>query len=294
MVVFCLLGAVGFPAQAQTDTYIRDTETGEEVVRVDGYIPQGGVSGAVRSTLSGQGRDGGPPAGAPPGTGYPDGSIPEDQEVAILVKEGTVVYCAMSRQLLHYNVQWKQVPRAVAESGRYFDDGTNGDEVAYDGVPSRIVVVDDRYIGPEAWKNKLRLEAWVRQMGFPTRLEKFGYSNAKLKEGEMHPHSPLAFYSVPAVALDEQSEVSKLQDEKSRLEAYRTIVIDSFLAEYEGYEYYPDYTKPPKSGDRLSAADGGQTQFQLSRTQPSRGSDQIWRAYEDGRQTMRAGTAGSR
>lgn len=280
------LSAVG----QSTDTRITDTETGEEVINVDGYIPKDrSVGQTVTETVRGDDprASGRAPSGYPEGSGYPGGEG-EQQNVMVWVKEGKIVKCAYSRALLHYNVAWNNMPREVAESGKYYDDGTHGDEVAYDGIPSNIEIVDDRYIHPECWKNKLRLEAWMNLMAFPPTFERLGFDPKVLRDGELHPAAPLSFFSVGAAALQEESQVAQHGDQMEQLNAYVTLIKDWIDSQYAGYEWYPDYTAdqviiPGQAGSR------GQTQFQDERFERSEyAHGDIWRGRDEGRQTMSA------
>lgn len=71
----------------------------------------------------------------------------------VIVKEGEAIYCAVYGDLIDYKVYPKPVS-ADEVSGNYFDDGTHGDEVAYDGIPSNITENRDTYLGPFAIKYK--------------------------------------------------------------------------------------------------------------------------------------------
>jgi len=75
----------------------------------------------------------------------------------VIVKEGEAIYCAVYGDLIDYRVYAKQVP--VDEvAGNYYDDGTHGDEVPFDGVPSNIEEIRDKYLGPFAIRYKKMLE----------------------------------------------------------------------------------------------------------------------------------------
>ncbi|MFH1741340.1 MAG: hypothetical protein ABIH23_20240 [bacterium] len=71
----------------------------------------------------------------------------------VTVKEGEAVYCAVFGDLIDYRVYPRQVPLDEI-AGNYYDDGTHGDEVAFDGVPSNIEEDRDTYLGPFAIKYK--------------------------------------------------------------------------------------------------------------------------------------------
>ncbi len=71
----------------------------------------------------------------------------------VVVKEGEAVYCAVYGDLIDYRVYTRYVPLDEV-AGSFFDDGTHGDEVPGDGLPSNIVEHRDTYLGPFAIKYK--------------------------------------------------------------------------------------------------------------------------------------------
>lgn len=78
----------------------------------------------------------------------------------VYVREGEAIYCAVYGDLIDYNVYPKAVPMDEIE-GNYYDDGTHGDEVPYDGIPSNIIENRDTYLGPFAIKYKNMLKKAV-------------------------------------------------------------------------------------------------------------------------------------
>lgn len=313
---------IGSPVQSQvpaggagTGVRITDQEAGgQEVVNVPGYIPQGGVTGAVRTRLSG---------GTPEGrSGYPEGEVPEEQEVLVWVKEGKVVYCSYCRQLLHYDVQFKQVRRQ--EVSRYYDDGrTHNDEVANDGVPSNIEIVDSKYICEYCYSYAKSLRGLASTMSYPGPmldksqagvdkvLRKQGYRGPSIRRyeqrlrdgGQVHPLAPLAFYSIGATSLNDKSEVTPQGEEETRLRADISVITEGFVAPYQHAledplnSVYLDYTKERKTAAPPPTGLLGQDQFQSSRFQYGertpygvpRPDEGILRGYQDGMNTIRRG-----
>jgi hypothetical protein len=80
---------------------------------------------------------------------------------AVTVKYGEKIYDALYKDLIRYNVFYIQVsPDSVGVD--YFDDGTHGDEVAYDGIPSLITIREDEFFGPFTIIYKKRLEKAIK------------------------------------------------------------------------------------------------------------------------------------
>jgi len=75
----------------------------------------------------------------------------------VYVREGEAVYCAVYGSLIDYQVYTRAIP-ADDVAGQYYDDGTHGDEVAWDGLPSNIEENRDTYLGPFAirYKNMIK------------------------------------------------------------------------------------------------------------------------------------------
>ena len=131
---------------------------------------------------------------------------------AVLVRYGEKVYDAVFGDLVDYKVYFIQVP-ADTIGVHYYDDGTHGDEVGYDGIPSNITIIRDTYIGPFTIKYKKQLK------------------KALEVATEMGTHE---FFSLVVTAESPDSSVvkdSNFQNQYSDvLEAMRTQ-----LAQYEGY-----------------------------------------------------------
>jgi len=150
---------------------------------------------------------------------------------AVTVKYGEKVYDAVFGDLIDYKVYFISV-MADSIGVDYFDDGSHGDEVAYDGMPSLIMENDDTYLGPFSIKYKKQLEKALEH------AEKLG---------------ALKFYNLQIVSEMETSKVTRLTDYQTRLgdvlEGLRARV-----AQFEGY----DDTKYIKSIDPslFEAAEG--------------------------------------
>ncbi len=139
--------------------------------------------------------------------GGPDGGLG-----SVTVKYGEKIYCAMFGDLIDYKVYYIQVP-ADAIGVHYFDDGSMGDEVPYDGLPSNINVIRDQYLGPFAIKYK----DWI--------------SKAIDKAEEM---GALSFYNLGVATEDPESKVTSLEDWRGSLEN-QLVDVRATLAQFEGY-----------------------------------------------------------
>lgn len=94
------------------------------------------------------------------GGGFGGGGFGGNQGL-VMVKYGEKVYDALYKDLVRYNVYYIQVPPDTV-GVHYFDDGTHGDEVAYDGVPSLITVREDEFFGPFTIIYKKRIENAIK------------------------------------------------------------------------------------------------------------------------------------
>lgn len=104
----------------------------------------------------------------------------------VTVKYGEKIYDALYKDLVRYNVYYIQVPPDHIGVD-YFDDGTHGDEVAYDGIPSLITIREDEFFGPFTIIYKKRIEKAIEvaeKMGPTTFFNTFASSEkpgSKLK-----------------------------------------------------------------------------------------------------------------
>ncbi|MBI1390944.1 MAG: hypothetical protein GC154_21140 [bacterium] len=201
------------------------------------------------------------------GFGYGGGFGGEQGPGVVTVKYGEKVYDAVFGDLVDYKVYYIQVP-ADTVGVHYFDDGTNGDEVAYDGMPSYIIINRDSYLGPFSIKYK----KWL--------------SKAVEKAEDM---GALDFYNLGVVTDDPESKVTQLSDWRQSLQNH-LLDVRATLAQFEGYDdtkyikavdptllesqegfggvgagigpggILPDLPPPPglpKPGDRLNPDEGG-------------------------------------
>jgi len=130
----------------------------------------------------------------------------------VVVKYGEKIYDAVFGDLVDYKLQYIQVP-ADQIGVNYFDDGTHGDEVAYDGIPSLIIINRDTYLGPFSIRYKIELQKILEI------AEKMG---------------PIEFYRLGIVTEDKESKVAKISDWNQNLKG----VLDDLrarLAQFQGY-----------------------------------------------------------
>ncbi|MDP8245059.1 MAG: hypothetical protein P9L94_13330 [Candidatus Hinthialibacter antarcticus] len=168
---------------------------------------QYGMGGMGGMGMGGMGYGGGGFGGG----GFGGGGI--DGPGAVTVKYGEKIYCAMFGDLIDYKVYYIQVP-ADAIGVHYFDDGTMGDEVSYDGMPSNINVIRDQYLGPFAIKYK----HWI--------------SKAVDKAEDM---GALSFYNLGVATDDPESKVASLEDWRGTLEN-QLVDVRATVAQFEGYD----------------------------------------------------------
>ncbi|MEW6238939.1 MAG: hypothetical protein AB1656_26445 [Candidatus Omnitrophota bacterium] len=130
------------------------------------------------------------------------------------VKYGEKVYDAVFGDLLEYKVYYIQV-LADSVGKDYYDDGTHGDEVAFDGMPSLIYITRDSYLGPFSIKYKHQLENMLKQ------TQEMG---------------PLLFYNLNVATKDPESKVEKIKDRNKQMESEVLEFIKGQLAQFEGYD----------------------------------------------------------
>lgn len=141
------------------------------------------------------------------------GGGPDGPAQGATVKYGEKIYCAVFGDLIDYKVYYIQVP-ATAIGVHYFDDGTMGDEVPYDGMFSNITINRDQYLGPFAIKYKNWLNKAVEK------AEEMGALN---------------FYNLGVVTEDPESEVTQLSEWRGSLDN-QLIDVRATLAQFEGYD----------------------------------------------------------
>jgi len=191
----------------------------------------------------------------------------QQEEIRILIKEGSKVYCAWSNQLLHNDVTFQEVPPEQAQN--YYDDGTHHDEIPFDGLPSRVYINNAEYLSPYAIAIKEKLirlkekvllledsidpgmQEWLdtqQELRVARKLKENSYERSESKPAmwnEMGLWDPLRFYAgLQVVSLDRKTElpkfVEKLRDQTVFMQVFDENVIDRF----RGYEYYPDEENP--------------------------------------------------
>lgn len=131
----------------------------------------------------------------------------------VTVKYGQKIYDAVFGDLVEYRAFFIPVPADLI-GVEYFDDGTHGDEVAFDGLPSRIHINRDTYLGPFS----IRYKRWLRQA---------------LRSAEEI--NVVDFYGLRAVSDDPDSRVPQLEDWSQQLES-RLDEMRATLAQFEGYD----------------------------------------------------------
>ena len=132
----------------------------------------------------------------------------------VTVKYGEKVYDAVFGDLIDYKVYFIQVPSDTI-GVHYFDDGTHGDEVAFDGMPSNITINRDTYLGPFAIRYKKMLK------------------NAMIQAKEM---GALNFYELNVATENPDSIVTKLPEWEKQLQTEVLDVIASRLSQFEGFD----------------------------------------------------------
>lgn len=134
----------------------------------------------------------------------------------VVVKYGEKVYDAVFGDLIDYKVYY--IPMGADQIGvHYHDDGTHGDEVAYDGMPSLITINRDTYLGPFSIKYKRQLKKALEH------AEKMG---------------ALKFYNLNVATDMPESSVTDLNDWQTRLGG----VLDDLRAIITQFEGYDDQT----------------------------------------------------
>ncbi|MBN2326661.1 MAG: hypothetical protein JXR73_05855 [Candidatus Omnitrophica bacterium] len=132
----------------------------------------------------------------------------------VTVKYGEKVYDAIFGDLVEARILYVQVP-ADAIGVHYFDDGTHGDEVPFDGMPSNIIENRDTYLGPFAIKYKNMLEKAyeaVQDMG------------------------ALRFYNLSVATDDETSQVAYMGDWKRRMDEFLDGSVVTRIEQFKGYD----------------------------------------------------------
>lgn len=133
---------------------------------------------------------------------------------SVTVKYGEKIYDAVFGDLVDYKVYFIQVPGDTI-GVHYFDDGTHGDEVPFDGMPSNITINRDTYLGPFAIRYKTILK------------------NAMEQAKEM---GALEFYKLNVATENPDSIVTKLPDWEKQMKAEVLDTITARLNQFEGLD----------------------------------------------------------
>lgn len=174
--------------------------------------------------------------------GYGGGGASMQGPGSVMVKYGEKVYDAVFGDLVDYRVYY--LPMTADQIGvNYFDDGTHGDEVAYDGIPSNIIINKDTYLGPFSIKYKRQLEqalVQAREMG------------------------AFEFYGLRVATNEPQSMVTKIPSWENQFQGVLE-ELQSQLSQFQGYdeETYVKVVDPSlfESLEGFGATEGGYGQF---------------------------------
>jgi len=174
------------------------------------YGPMGG--GGMGGGMGGRGMGGMGMGGMGMGGGF--SGMDGGQMSSVTVKYGEKVYDAVFGDLVEARLYFIQVP-TDAIGVHYFDDGTHGDEVPFDGMPSLIIENKDTYLGPFAIKYKRLLQ------------------NALDAAEDM---GAIEFYNLSVATRNPKSKVHKLGQWESAMSEFLDDRITSRLSQFEGYD----------------------------------------------------------
>jgi hypothetical protein len=132
-----------------------------------------------------------PAEGAPPGEGGQPGQPPQPEgpERPITTKLGwqkkgaSRIYDAVDGRMIVNDVIVQPFRDSRREAARRYDNGTHGDEVPRDGVPSRVLVNSTDYMGPRTAANYDELKGVMFAIG-------------------THTDGPQRFFDQPMISLD--------------------------------------------------------------------------------------------
>ncbi len=109
------------------------------------------------------------------GTSRPSGSgsssSSEEAEVLVTIKEGwrqtgaSRIYDAVDGRMITNDVTVRPFRQKKEDALKMFDDGSHGDEVPYDGIPSRVLVNSTDFIGPRTAANYDELKGLLFTIG---------------------------------------------------------------------------------------------------------------------------------
>lgn len=109
--------------------------------------------------------------GTPPPSGGGGSGSTEEAEVLITIKEGwrqtgaSRIYDAVDGRMITNDVTVRPFRQNKEASLKMFDDGTHGDEVPFDGIPSRVLVNSTDFIGPRTAANYDELKGLLFTIG---------------------------------------------------------------------------------------------------------------------------------
>lgn len=159
----------------------------------------------------------------------------EEEQIRILIKQGTKIFCAWSNQLIHNDVVFKEV--TPEEASQFYDDGTHNDEVPFDGLPSNVLINNYQYLSPYAIYVKERMQDLRERLMTTQEINNIPI----LEWEEQSKWGPLRFYSGFYVAsLDDRSPLSKYSNKARDLEDFGIEFEERAIAPFRGYTYYPD------------------------------------------------------
>lgn len=177
-------------------------------------VPEGdlSVTGSGDATPPEAGTITTPPEGgeAPPVEGAPpEGQPPQVPDVFVTAKEGwqkigaSRIYDAVDGRMIVDDVVVRPFRLTKREARRKYDNGTHGDEVPRDGVPSSVQVNSTDYIGPRTAANYDELKGILFAIG-------------------SHQDGPQRFFDLPMVSLEWDDEaISWDPDERVEPKVYR-------------------------------------------------------------------------
>jgi hypothetical protein len=144
-----------------------------------GASPEAGPAGGPPSPEGGpppaptgpEGAAGAPAPGTPPSGEKASTGSSEEAEVLVTFKEGwrqkgaSRIYDAVDGRMITNDVTVRPFRQKKEEALKMFDDGTHGDEVPYDGIPSRVLVNSTDFIGPRTAANYDELKGLLFTIG---------------------------------------------------------------------------------------------------------------------------------
>lgn len=163
----------------------------------------------------------------------------QQQQVMVLIKQGTKIYCAWSNQLIHNDVTFLEV--TPEQASQFYDDGTHNDEIPFDGLPSNVVINNYQYLSPYAIAIRERMEG-VRERVLTVEDADQIKVARWYQEGKWE---PLRFYAGFHVAsLDRKTDLPRFSDKLADMTEYIHGFDQDYIEQLRGYEYYPDREFP--------------------------------------------------